>query len=124
MDACLSGEEPSVRALTAVYEALESAIEDSDMVRLWVYMAQAYASEWAKWERASGSPSLYWTDDEIGDFGTFVHQVDNRSEVRDFMVWSVGSDGVDGWSSVVGPGGADDLYWPPVLSIQRMQEGF
>ncbi len=36
-----------------------------------------------------------------------------------FLLYSVGPDGVDGRARLVGPAGSDILFWPPILSLQR-----
>ncbi len=38
---------------------------------------------------------------------------------KDFLLWSVGPDGVDNQAKSVGTGGSDILIWPPILSLRR-----
>ncbi len=54
-----------------------------------------------------------------GGFGlpntVFTALVDDKQ----FLLYSVGPNGVDDRARVVGTGGLDILMWPPILSLQR-----
>jgi len=40
---------------------------------------------------------------------------------KQFLLYSVGQNGIDDRARIVGPGGIDILMWPPILSLQRIR---
>ncbi len=50
-----------------------------------------------------------------GEGGGFSVTLDDST----FVLYSLGSDGARNWAKTVGPGGADVLMWPPMMSLQR-----
>ncbi|MFM9958696.1 MAG: TlpA family protein disulfide reductase [Phycisphaerales bacterium] len=51
--------------------------------------------------------------------GSFKASVDQK----DFLLWSVGPDGIDDQAKSVGSGGSDILIWPPIVSLRRANPG-
>lgn len=106
-----------------VAEIAPTAIDlvfDVRFMRTVVFMAQAYESEWAEWDVFSKSPRWYWTEADFQIARTFQHTIDNRATIETFLLWSAGPDGADDFVQLAGPGGADKLFWPPVLSLERL----
>ncbi|MEM1164896.1 MAG: hypothetical protein AAGI30_01250 [Planctomycetota bacterium] len=92
-----------------------------EIIRRLFYVVQ-FGSEltlWLDWEPQARSWGSILAGRGIDEYGGFQYQLDNRDSIEHFMVWSTGPDGLDERGQFVGPGGSDDLFWPPPMSLER-----